>query len=137
MPADAKELLSASIRVIRASHSAFRIPHSAFRIPHLDSSAFCILPSLRRASPSATYNQNLDPKRCVSVTASNASTYQISHSERFDNPFGHSTFQNPRFAPQPADYLCSDRATSDFILPSSFFLLPFPPPPPPGDRGDM
>src|SRR5712692_3333954 len=37
------------------------------------------------ASCSAPCNQNLDPERCVSITASNATTYQISHSEKFDD----------------------------------------------------
>src|SRR5712692_1009030 len=95
MAADAKELLSASIRVIRG-----QAPHSEFCILH---SAFSILPSLCRASPSASYNQNLDPKRCVSITDSNASTYQMYHSDTFDNFLSHSMFQNHLFAPHPAD----------------------------------
>src|SRR6266446_2059545 len=32
-----------------------------------------------------------------------ASTYQMYHSETFDNPLSHSMFQNPLFAPPPAD----------------------------------
>src|SRR5260221_1485567 len=65
---------------------------SGFRILH---SAFFILPSLRSASPSAPCNHNLDPERCVSVSTLNPITYQMSHSETFDNPLGHSMFQNP------------------------------------------
>src|SRR6266849_2513763 len=48
------------------------------RIVH---SAFCLLPSLCSASPSAPCNQNLDPERCVSVTGSGAMSYQMYHSE--------------------------------------------------------
>src|SRR6266852_154614 len=61
--------------------------------------------SAPRSFQTGSYNQNLDPERCVSITASNAMSYQISHSERFDNPFGHSMFQNPLLAlrfPHPA-----------------------------------
>src|SRR6266853_5609085 len=60
----------------------------------------CLLPFLCRASPSAPCNQNPDPKRRVSITASNASTYQMYHRDTFDNHLGHSMFQNPRFAPR-------------------------------------
>src|SRR6266581_2884434 len=95
------------------------IPNSCF--PPILPSAFCLLPSLCRASPSAPCNQNLDPERCVSITTSIASTYQISHSERFDNSLSHSMFQNPRFAPHPAD--CASRPA---FLHSSFCLLHFP-----------
>src|SRR6266849_6048908 len=70
---------------------------------------------LRRASPSGlfpensaprsfqtgSYNQNLDPEGLVSVTASNTSTYQMSHSDTFDNYLSHSMFQNPLFVPHP------------------------------------
>src|SRR6266702_2867746 len=59
-----------SRRAPASAPSAFRVPHSAFRI--------------RMASPSALCNQKLDPGRCVSITASNASTYQMSHSDIFD-----------------------------------------------------
>jgi len=64
---------------------------SAFRIPQSNGLAI------------STLQQNLDPEWCVSITASIASTYQMYHRETFDNPLGHSMFQNPLFAPHPDD----------------------------------
>src|SRR5713101_2547164 len=50
-----------------------------------------------------------------------ASTYQMYHSDTFDNPLSHSMFQNPLFAPHPAD----QRLHSAFcILPSAFLQPP-------------
>src|SRR5712692_12128972 len=62
-----------------------------------------ILPSLRRASPSAPCNENLDLGRCVSIAAYDASTYQMYHSDTFVNSLSDNRSKNPRFAPQPDD----------------------------------
>jgi hypothetical protein len=48
-----------------------------------------------------------------------ASTYQMYHSDTFDNPLSHSMFQNPLVAPHP-----DDQTGSFCILPSAFHHAP-------------
>ena len=55
----------------------------------------------RMASRSTAYNHNADLQTRLSITASNASTYQTSHSEKFDNPLWLNDPAEPRPSNEP------------------------------------